>query len=339
VSWQGTRRFRIASKTAEGAGAVSLVLAPVDGQPLAPFRPGQFLTLELRVPGAARPLVRCYSISSAPNGREYRITIKASGASGASSFLVEGTRVSDELLVRAPAGSFTLDPGSSDPVVLVAGGIGVTPFASMLAAGPRRPVHLVLGMRNRGEFPLRDELERLARATPDTRLHVVYSQPGPGEGPRGRVSVELLKDLLPPAERPYDFYLCGPPAMLHDLTEGLGALGIPASKLHVELFDATAAREVARATGRLGRGAALEVTFARSGKKAVWDPKQGALLYLAEKAGVGIPYACAAGSCGTCATRLVSGEVVYPSAPGFRLRAGMCLPCVAVPLTSVVLDV
>jgi ferredoxin len=81
-----------------------------------------------------------------------------------------------------------------------------------------------------------------------------------------------------------------------------------------------------------------EVTFARSRKKVPWDPAKEALLYLAESAGVPIPYACAQGHCGTCTTQLISGEVEYPKPPEFRVRAGYCLPCIARPRTNVTLD-
>ena len=82
----------------------------------------------------------------------------------------------------------------------------------------------------------------------------------------------------------------------------------------------------------------IEVTFARSGKRATWDGSLEALLYVAQKAGAPIPYACALGNCGTCTTRLISGEVEYPHKPEFPVRAGYCLPCIARPRTSVVLE-
>lgn len=342
----GSRPFRVVKKTHEAADTASLVLAPADGAALPPFEPGQFVTIEHA--GA----VRCYSLSAAPNGRDYRITVKAGPTGKVSRALVRDVRAGDTLLLRAPAGTFTLGPGG-DPVVLVAGGIGVTPFASMvLAAAERRSprtIHLVVGARSGEEQPLATELRRAARAAPGVSLHVVYSRPRPGDVlgrdfvREGRVDAALLAELIPPAERPYDFYLCGPPAMLDDLVKGLRGLGVPASKVHVEVFDAAAARAVARATGRLApakaAGPGLQVTFARSGKTVPWDPAKGALLYLAEAAGVPIPYGCAAGRCGVCLTRLVSGEVehgVEPEFPG--LRPGACLPCIDLPRTSIELE-
>lgn len=356
-----TRPYRVVKKTHEAADTASLVLAPADGAPPPPFEPGQFVTLE------HLGQVRCYSLSAAPNGRDLRITVKArpeAGPAGAgpgvSRALVRDVRAGDALQLRAPAGTFTLGPGD-DPVVLVAGGIGVTPFASMVLARAERrsggsaphglrPIHLVVGARSGEEQPLATELRRAARAAPAVSLHVVYSQPRPGDvlgrdyQEEGRVDAGLLARLIPPAERPYDFYVCGPPAMLDDLVKGLRGLGVPASKVHVEVFDAAAARAVARATGRLSpakaaAGPGVQVTFARSGKTVPWDPAKGALLYLAEAAGVPIPYGCAAGRCGVCLTRLVSGEVehgVEPEFPG--LRPGACLPCIDLPRTSIELD-
>jgi ferredoxin len=82
----------------------------------------------------------------------------------------------------------------------------------------------------------------------------------------------------------------------------------------------------------------IEVTFARSKKRVAWDPAQRSLFYAAEKAGVGIPYACLQGQCGTCVTKLAAGDVEYPQEPEFPVRAGYCLPCIARPRTSVVLE-
>lgn len=348
--WEGARPFRIDAKASEARDTASLALVPLRGGAPPPFVPGQFLTLEVPVPGRA-PLVRCYSLSNAPGEPAYRITVKAeakaAGEPSASGWLVREARPGGVLAVRAPAGNFTLGP-SEDPAVLVAGGIGITPFASMLLhlarTGARRPVHVFWGARRGDEAPLRREVEAAARAA-GARLHVLYSQPGPDDVPgrdherAGRVTLDVLRELVPPGERPYDFFLCGPPPLLRDLSAGLGTLGVPESKVHVEVFGGAAVREVARATRRLAPGPAHEVVFARSGKKAAWDPAAGSLMGLAERAGVPIPYACAAGRCGTCLTRLVEGEVAYPVPPGFgALFEGWCLPCVGLPRSRVVLD-
>ena len=345
--WSGTRPFRVAAKTRECADTASLDLVPSDGGQIPPGLPGQYLTLEVAVPGQPQPQVRCYSLSQAPRPDGYRITVKAVRAKpGAppprvSPHLVERVAVGDVLQVRAPLGRFVLEPGA-DPVVLVGGGIGVTPLLSMLeaavATGPQRDVWVFLSFRRAAEHPFAAHLRRLASAE-RVSLHVSYSRPGPddtGHDRAGRIDGELLAARLPRADRPYAFYLCGPPSFLTSLRADLAALGVPDSRVHVESFGPASARRITRSLGR--PGAKVSVEFARAGKRVPWDPSHANLLDFALDQGVFLPFACATGRCGTCATELLDGQVDYPLAPEFPVREGRCLPCVAVPRTDVRLD-
>jgi ferredoxin-NADP reductase len=346
TAWAGERPLAIESKTVECRSVASLVLVPPRPGPLPPFRPGQFITLVLDVPGAAR-VVRCYSLSNRPDGRAYRITVKAVGP--ASRHLVEVARAGDLVAARAPSGTFTL-PAGHGPVVLIGAGIGVTPFVSIVEslASERsdRAAFVFLGMRSSDEHPFKERLAALALASRSVRLHVSYSRPGPGDVAgrdfqrAGRFSVDVLRDELPPADEPYDFFLCGPPGMLDDVAPGLEALGVPRSKIHVELFGAPSAARLT--TRRFGKAtvAPVAVRFAKSGREGAWTPRAGSLLDLALKSGAPIPFACAAGRCGTCATRLLAGRVSYPVEASFEasLPPGWCLPCVAVPDGPITLD-
>lgn len=345
-AWEGLRALRLAERRREAEGIASVWLEDPQGEALPGFAPGQYLTLEVPVPGGP-PLVRCYSLSAplAASGGRYRLTIKAIGA--ASRWLVETASPGALLPTRAPAGRFVIEPGPG-PVVLIAGGIGVTPLACMAAGlkGQPRPTWLILGARSRRELALEDELRALA-ARSGLRLVVALSRPGPGEACDhvGRVDAQLLTRLLPPSDAPYGFYLCGPPAMTADLTRGLVELGVPASALHEELFGPATVRRL-RATARLTPALLpaeparpAQVVFARSGKRATWTPEAGTLLELAERARAPIPSACLAGRCGTCLTRVASGTVRHLVTPGFGgLREGACLPCVAVPDGDVTLE-
>lgn len=346
LAWAGLRPLRVVRKVVEARGVASLHLRELDGPPLPAFLPGQYLTLDLDAPGHARPVVACYSLSSAPDDPTYRITVKAVEGGRASPLLVEHVAEGDLLRARAPTGRFVLDPDAADPAVLVGGGIGVTPFVSMLHAAARRgarDVHVVLGMRDGAEHALRAEVQALVASSPRLRLHVAYSRPGPDDvlgrdhDSVGRVSVELLTQVLPPADRPYVFYVCGPPAMTASITAGLRDLGVPAGQVHVEVFGRATTRRLRPAPSAGADGP--PVTFARTGATAAWDPSLEALLYLAERTGAPIPYACGVGRCGTCLTRVLDGRVRYPIEPSFPAPPGTCLPCVAVPDGPLVLDV
>lgn len=345
MSWEGLRTLRVARKVPDVAGVASLWLADPAGARLPRFVAGQFLTLSLDVPGQARPVVACYSLSSPPEGGEYRITVKALPGGRASRHLVHDLPEGALLRARGPAGRFTFDPRDADPAVLIGGGIGVTPFVSMLHAAahaPGRDVTLVLGMRGGAEHPLRAEVDALARAA-GARRHVSYSRPGPDDvlgrdhDRVGHVDAGLLAEVLPPADRPYVFYVCGPPAMTAAVTGGLRDLGVPDSQVRLELFGPATTRRLKAVRPDAGTPGA-SVTFARAGRTAAWDPALDSLLALAERERVPIPYACMVGRCGTCLTKLRDGRVRYPVAPAFPAPPGACLPCVALPDGPVVLD-
>lgn len=350
TTWDGFRNLRVARRVVECAGVTSLHLADPAGAPLPPFLPGQYLTLDLDVPGQAHAVVACYSLSSAPDAPTYRITVKGVPGGRASMHLAEQVREGALLRARAPMGRFVLDPRAPDPAVLVGGGIGVTPFVSMLHAASRseaaRDVFVVLGMRNGAEFPLAGDVQALAAPSSRVHLHVAFSRPRPGKDvlgrnhhSQGRLTVERLTRVLPPTERPYQFYVCGPPTMTASITAGLRDLGVPSSQVHVEAFGPATTRKLVRMDAVAGSNAAGPlVTFARSGKTVPWDPTVESLLYLGERHKVPIPYACAVGRCGTCLTKLLAGKVRYPVEPAFPFRPGTCLPCVAVPDGPVTID-
>ena len=204
-AWSGWRDFRVASREFEDLGRTqcSFRLEPVDGGALPPFLPGQYLTFSLPVagsePGEAvteRTVTRCYSLSDRPESSHYRITVKRvpspaqrpelpPGAS--SSHLHDRVQIGDVLRIKAPAGRFFIDLNSDLPVVLVAGGIGVTPMMSMLrwclAEQPGRTVHLYYGVRRGSEQAFKQTLESLAAAHPNFHLNVVQSDPAPDDLP------------------------------------------------------------------------------------------------------------------------------------------------------------
>jgi len=197
-AWRDWRDFRVARREFEDRARTqcSFYLEPVDGAALPAFKPGQFLTFALQVTdgatGAPRHITRCYSLSDGPEPGHYRITVKRVPApagrsdlpAGASSnHLHDHVQVGDVLQVKAPAGHFYIDPDPTVPVVLVGGGIGITPMMSMLrwmvAQQPQRPVHLFYGVRHGDEQAFKPTLEQLACDHPALRLTVVYGRPGP----------------------------------------------------------------------------------------------------------------------------------------------------------------
>lgn len=360
----GWREFRVAQRSFEDAARTqcSFHLQPVDGQPLPAFRPGQFLTFSLEVAAGAdgeeparRAITRCYSLSDRPDPAEYRVTIKrvpappdhpefAPGLS--SNHFHDHVQIGDILRVKAPAGHFFIDTDPNVPVVLIGGGIGITPMMSMLrwciANQPQRPVHLYYGLRNSDEHAFKSTLEDMAASHLALRLHVVYSRPLAADVPgrdyqhAGHVDVELLRQTLPHGR--HQFYVCGPPAMMQTLVPALAEWGVPVADIHYEAFGPASVKLPGAPEPAAPVAAGVEVKFQRSGRTLVWTGRDTSLLDFAERHGIEVESGCRSGGCGSCETRLLDGSVQYEHTPDHDVAAGHCLLCVGRPATSLVLE-
>ena len=359
--WDGYREFVVQRRELEDANRsiCSFYLIPVDGQALPPFRPGQYLTFQLHmddpVTHQAKTVVRCYSLSDAPRPDHYRISIKRVEApanhpelpAGLSSNyfhdqLLQGSR----LLVRQPAGHFHLMEEEPLPIVLIGGGIGITPMLSILSAvlegGSRREVWLYYGVRNGGEAIMMGRLQALAEHHPNFHLHLCYSAPHEGdiEGVdyqhHGRIEVALLRATLNLMR--YQFYICGPKALMEGLIPALEAWGVSSKDIYYESFGPASLTGNKRVAVAPAQAAALNVTFSRSNKSIPWDPAADSLLALAESHGIEITSGCRAGSCGSCQTAIQDGEVIYNQQPDADIAAGHCLLCISTPKSNLTLD-
>ena len=355
--WKGTREFKVARRMFEDPAQLvcSFYLEPTDGAPLPTYKPGQFLTFELTVrdpeTGGPKDIVRCYSLSDAPDNEHYRVSIKRAlpppdkpdAPPGLSSnhfhdHVVEG----DVLAIKAPSGHFFLERGDN-PVVLIAGGIGITPMLSMLNATIKnessREIWLFYGVRNSFDHAMKAHFEALASVHPNFRLHVCYSDPlaedrlGIDYQHTGYVDITLLRQTL--SFQIHDFYICGPRPMMENLVPALEDWGVPDQHIHYESFGPAsitrAARKAAPGAAGVAPQAPVNVTFSKSGKTIAWDDSADTLLDFAEKHGIAIDSGCRAGGCGSCQTRIESGEVAYIQAPDYDVEPGTCLMCVSRP--------
>lgn len=364
LAWEGWREFRVAKRSIEDAARTqcSFHLEPIDGQSLPAFRPGQFLTFSLDVfarTGAEVPdrraITRCYSLSDRPDPAQYRVTIKRVPAPPdhpeflpglSSNHFHDHVRAGDVLRVKAPSGHFFLDPDPAVPVVLIGGGIGITPMMSMLrwciASQPQRPVHFYYGLRNSDEHAFKSTLEELAASHPALRLHVVYSRPLAGDvlgrdhQHAGHVDVELLRQTLPHGR--HQFYVCGPPAMMQTLVPALAVWGVPVADIHYEAFGPASVKLPGAPEPAAPVAAGVEVKFQRSGRTLTWDGRDASLLDFAERHGIEVESGCRSGGCGSCETRLLDGSVRYEHTPDHDVAAGHCLLCVGRPATPLVLE-
>ncbi|WP_223455194.1 MULTISPECIES: pyridoxamine 5'-phosphate oxidase family protein [unclassified Pseudomonas] len=342
------RPLRVARIEAQSHSIRSIYLEPADGAGLPLFQAGQHLPLRFNIDGDVH--IRTYSLSSAPSDDFFRISVKRDGR--VSTYLHEQIRVGDLLEARAPQGHFTVAPHERRPLVLLAAGVGITPLLSMLREvvyqGLRtrriRPTWFIQSSRTLADQPFRRELDRLLEDAGDAvRVVRLLSQPEPeavqGEDfdLSGRIDVALLKDLLTVEDYDQlDFVVCGPGSFTQALYDGLRELDIRDSRIHAETFgpstlrrrpdpDAVVIEQPPAAT------TSVPVVFQRSAKEARWQPEGGSLLELAESRGLRPEFSCRGGSCGTCKTRLISGQVHYPLPPAEVPDDGQVLICCAIP--------
>lgn len=283
------------------------------------FRPGQFLTVRVQIDGKA--VTRCYSISSAPSARGYlEISVRRQGA--VSQMLHATLRPGSTLTVRGPGGAFVYPEADERPLVLVAGGVGCTPMISMLrhaiACDPSRPVVYLFSGKTEADIAFRHELALIARRHPQVRIVVALTRAtGSPQFYAGRIDEKLLRQVVPDPVQSL-FYVCGPAGMIDGTKAILRSIGVPAAQVRHEAFEAAVASARADApapaapprgapTAAAGPGGA-RIRLAASGRVITLGPGQ-TLLEAAEAASIEIPSSCRAGVCGTCRTRLVSGEV------------------------------
>ena len=242
--WRGVRAFRVARKEAESAEITSFYLEPVDGQPVLDFAPGQYIGLRLDVNG--QEARRNYSLSAAPNGRSYRISVKREAGGLVSTHLHDQVQVGSVVELFPPSGGFTLADGER-PLVLISGGVGITPTLAMLQAAlqTERPVHFIHCARNGHVHAFRDWIDDLARQHPQLKRFYCYDEhdgTGPVADKVGLLSQEQLAQWLP-EQRDLDAYFLGPKGFMAAIKRHLKALGVPAEQSRYEFFGPAAALE------------------------------------------------------------------------------------------------
>ena len=327
--WEGFRELVVTARDVEANGVVSLTLAATDTEPLAPYLPGQYVTLKIG------EYIRSYSLTgpAQPRPIEYRIAVRDIGP--ASKAITEQVKVGDHMDVRAPIGVFALPLRNEFPIVLVAAGIGITPFMSLLRTmtGDVTEPHVTLYYCSRdiASQTFGPELDELAKKLPN--LTVVKHLTAPRAGDRydrlGRVTAGSIDPQLIAARA--RFYLCGPADMMRSMTGGLVAKGVMKFEIFQELFQ-SAATTVPLDTGP------FEIRFARSNRTVTWSAQAGTILSCAEAAGLPLPNGCRVGHCESCSAQVVSGKVFHLVDVAIDEDAA-CLTCQAVPSTNLVLDI
>jgi ferredoxin-NADP reductase/DMSO/TMAO reductase YedYZ heme-binding membrane subunit len=327
------------------------LVAPDGGDLPFDYRPGQYLNIELPVDG--RPVKRSYTIASSPTRRGYcEITVKREDLGLASRHLHGVVKPGTRLKIGAPAGKFCFTGDGATSVVLIAGGVGITPLMSIARYLTERAwpgdIYFLFVAKTEADIIFERELEYLRLRHP--RLHLCISLSRPGDawtGPRGRLTGELFTRFVPDLTR-QEIYLCGPDEMMIATRRLLEELRVPPVQIKTEAFVSPGVLDAAAAAPASAPAApavddaseARLVTFAASSKSAELSADQ-TILDAAEDAGISIPFECRSGICGQCKTKLLHGRVSMDAEDALTAKeksTGIILACQARPRGEVTVD-
>ena len=339
-------------------------LASPDGGPL-PFDyvAGQYLNLALTIDG--KRVNRSYTIASSPTRNAYcEISVKRAANGYGSKHLHETWREGSLVKVSAPAGKFVFAGHESDRVVLIAGGIGITPMMSIVRSltdrGWTGDIYLLFSVRKLVDFVFREELAYLQARFPRLRVKVTLTNDPDvvwdGERghrwseaanavERGQIGREMIEGFVPELKHG-PVLLCGPDPMMTGMRKLLVAIGVPDAEILQEAFisppavePSTAVSDAPSIEAPLAEGEIGKILFKRTGKTA--ELSELSVLEIAEDAGVSIPFECRSGICGQCKTHLISGKVtmeVEDALTSSDKAKGLILACQARAVRDVVVD-
>lgn len=307
------------------------------------FRAGQSLTVRRMIDG--REERRSYSICAA-EGDALRIGVREVPDGLFSGWLVRDVRPGDEVEVGAATGTFT-PADTAGRHVLIGAGSGITPLLSIAATVLRDPaatVTLLYGNRRSDTVMFADELADLKDRYPQRLelVHVLSREPREAELFTGRLDTGKLRGLLALVGDPgaiAQWWLCGPFDMVAGARELLGDVGVPAQRVHAELFYAgDVPPEPVRHVEQQSAGEACDVTVVLDGRRTTTAlPGEVSILDGVQRVRPDLPFACKGGVCGTCRAKVTGGEVAMRrnfALEQSEIDAGFVLTCQSVPVSD-----
>ncbi|MDE3839482.1 NO-inducible flavohemoprotein [Bacillus methanolicus] len=242
--WRDFKEFYVANKIKESDVITSFYLKPKDGSKVASFLPGQYISVRVKTPGSEYTQIRQYSLSDAPNGEYYRISVKREAEEQkqkgiVSNFLHDFVNEGDTIEVSVPAGDFVLNMENKKPLVLISGGVGITPLMSMLKVAskeqPERDITFIHAARNGRYHALREETSSLG-----AKVLFCYSDPTEEDiasqsfDKEGYITSEWLQEVI--ENKDADYYICGPVPFMKATYQALQDIGVKEEAIHYEFF-------------------------------------------------------------------------------------------------------
>lgn len=314
------------------------------------YDPGQFITLELPVPGQP-PVHRTYTISSSPSrSLAIHVTVKAQDGSVGTRWMLDHLKPGMKIKGFGPAGNFTLPDGKPRKYLFISAGSGVTPMVSMATwlwdSGIEPDVVMINCARSPRDLIFRQRLEHMASRSPGMKLHFVVRDDDPymtWTGYRGRFNA-LMLGLMAPDYLERTVFCCGPEPFMNAVRDMLHSLGFDMGHYHQESFHAPVeeATEVPLDQDVVPSEENMaEVEFVASGVSAVCR-ETDTVLQVAKQAGLNIPSGCTFGVCGTCRVKKAAGEVVMVHNGGISeddVEEGYILACCSKPIGKVAIEI
>lgn len=241
--WRDFKAFKVVKKEKESDVITSFYFRPKDGGRVPAYRPGQYITVRLLIPGDTYTANRQYSLSKAADFNTFRISVKKESDhqpfGKVSNYLHDSVGVGDDVEISAPAGDFYLGaPNADRPINLISGGVGITPTISMLQTiakeNPQRELHFIHAARSPQVQAFRRDVQSYMERMPNAQACFVYDGGDPGRsGVIGRVDQALLKEKTNMAG---DYYICGPVSFMQSVIRDLKMLGVDKQSIHFEFF-------------------------------------------------------------------------------------------------------
>ncbi len=346
--WSDSETLQCVATVPEAPNVMTFAFRPPSGARFW-FRAGQFVTLDLPVPGGN--VQRTYTISSSPTTSAFiTVTVKAQAGSVATRWMLDHLRPGMMIKAWGPGGLFHLPPQPDARYLFISAGSGVTPMMSMASflweRGEEPDIAFIHCAQSPQNIIFRQKLEYMASRTSGLKLHFVVGRDDPytvWTGYRGRLSA-LMLGLMVQDYLDREVYCCGPESFMENVREMLISLGYDMEKYHQESFAAPAETQEELTDFDdvvLDERAPAEIHFAHSGVFAACH-ETDTVLKVARGAGLNIPSGCTFGLCGTCKVRKTAGEVHMVHNGGISeedIAEGYILACCSNPIGRVEVEV
>lgn len=348
--WEGRAKFRVAELRKEAEGVTTVTFETEGRENLPDYEPGQHITVSCPLPGSEEIVTRAYSLTGSAfvdNRQTYSISVRHQKGLDSNGMPVEGVmssfinqylKTGSPVELTAPGGNFIVPLNAVNPVVMFAGGIGITPFICYLESldltqdGPE--IWLYYSNQNSKTHAFKKRLQELENSIERLSIVNIYGNPLP-EDVKGKdyqktgfvSAADVPQYLLDQNAR---YYMCGPMPMMEALSKGLQGRGVPVFGVFYEIF---------RSPAKISNDPNLrhKVVFAKSGIEQIWTTDKGTLLAFGEKLGISMPSGCRVGQCESCSTKILQGNVIHlnGAAPSDE---DACLTCQCIPAGDIIID-